>query len=110
MKEGDVFYRFYNAPITWSVGASDPILDKYICIKTTEKGGWIKKEGRDAGKKRFLRDKGRVHFAYPTIDEAWGSYIIRLNKRIEHLERQLNDTKLHLEKAKNYKYNKSRAD
>ena len=61
------------------------------------------KDGKTPKKKKWLNKKAYIIWAWPTKKEALNSFIIRKQRQIEILERQLENTKVALRKAENLK-------
>lgn len=64
-------------------------LYRYEVLKKTEKGRWIKLYDF-SDEKKFVLDGHGKRFAYPTIDLAKESFVMRKNRQIKHGERYIN--------------------
>ena len=101
-----IFYRYYatydvagpsiNGFSLWRAYLE---VDEYEVWKETPKGYWIIPKGMtkdpDCVKlyKKFVLKVANRKFAYPDKKSAFESFKIRTKRRIEHLERQLAQTK-----------------
>lgn len=64
-------------------------LRRFRVIRTTPKGVWLD----DYGVQRFVLNDARKRWAYPTIELARNSFLIRKRKQIGWLQSQLDHTK-----------------
>lgn len=60
-------------------------LRQFRVIRKTPRGVWLD----DYGLERFVLNDARKRFAYPTVELAWESFLIRKQKQIAHLKNQL---------------------
>jgi len=79
-------------------------LRKYDLIKETPKGYWIGFKNNYGIKigtwQKWISKTSRKRFAYPTEKEALNNFILRTERRIKILDRQLISCKIGLEIAK----------
>ena len=93
-----IFYRYSGY---WSWFSDRPhcrahiVLEEYVTLRHTPKGAWIlprhfttNKEAQERSK-RFIRLGARVSYAYPTKEEAWESFVIRQQKRLQYAKNNL---------------------
>ena len=86
--------RFYEEPAVegaWfryedSIGYGPEIwLRQFRVIRTTPKGVWLD----DYGRERFVLNDAHKRFAYPTIELARKSFLIRKRRQLVHLKNQI---------------------
>ena len=77
-----------------------PLLEKFTVVKQTPCGSWIQPYNMCPWMKpKFVLDSGRKRYAYPTMELAINSYIIRKTKQIGIFQARLDDAKLCLKQA-----------
>ena len=87
------FYRYVDVDI-YGIGIVIEIRD-YNLIRTTEKGYWIKRHGKE----RWVSKNSKKRFAYPSKEQALENYVARKKRQIIILETQLNRAKTALYQA-----------
>ena len=110
-READMkFYRYTTVEYAYYDSMSDeyrsrPFPDphlqctEYDLIRETPKGYWVGLKGLES-LDRWVSKTARKRFAYPTKAEALNSFIIRKERQIAILTRQLQAAEVALEKAK----------
>jgi hypothetical protein len=78
-------------------GYSDVTLSivEFILVKETPKGHWIQRiyETGFNGEIRWISKTSRKRYAYPTLEEALNSFIIRKKAQVNILKEQLTNAK-----------------
>jgi hypothetical protein len=72
--------------------------EEYEVFKKTAKGVWVQ-DKYGCGYKKFILNKAKKRFAYPTKKQALESFIKRKQSQLKHLERGLRDTNYALQIA-----------
>jgi hypothetical protein len=63
---------------------------KYKVLRLTPRGAWIQTAcSPSRGLQRFVLCKGKKKYAYPTLELAWESFLIRKQRRIQYLREQI---------------------
>jgi hypothetical protein len=115
--DAEYLYRFEDTTLPTAIGRitpegdSKPILYSkggvhlYKCLieKTTPQGYWVTMISGSfrIGDKKWVANYGRKRYAYPTIHEAWESYLYRKRKHLRLLECQIQLVRDRLEAHKN---------
>lgn len=73
--------------------------NEYDIIKTTPKGIWI----HDFPSKRWVSNKSKKRFAYPTKEEAITNYILRTKKYKQILSSRIEELNVYLRLAEDIK-------
>lgn len=91
----DLYYRYVDAPI-YSGYEPDYWLEKYPVTKRTPCGVWVDVWSVP----KFCLNDARKRFAYPTVELAFESYVIRREKQLWYLKRDHDKIVALLERAK----------
>lgn len=79
--EGECYYRYYDS------GGEYVYLHAFRVLRRTPKGVWVETEGYPRYE-RFVLDSGRRRFCYPTLEEAWASFLKRKERQLLILSAQ----------------------
>ena len=91
----DCWFRYENS---YSYDRNHPgyQLERLPILSRTSRGVWLNWYGQ----KKFCLTKSRKKFAYPTVELAFDSYVIRRTRQKQYLERDLAKVNILLELAK----------
>ena len=78
----EVLYRYIDSYPEYEGEPSNIYCRQYAIRKRTEKGVWI----MVAYQKKFVLNKAKKKFAYPTKEEAFKSFAIRKNHHMGHVK------------------------
>lgn len=78
------YYRYIDSYPIYESEASHIYCRDFCVVKRTEKGAWIK-EG-SFGRERFILDRAKKKFAYPTREGAFMSFAIRKRRHMQHVK------------------------
>ncbi len=88
----EVYYRYYEM-------GSYVGVEEFRVLRRTPKGVWVDTLGYRRPK-RFVLDSGRKRFCYPTLAEAWASFLKRKERQQAILAAQHDDVAKLLAKVK----------
>lgn len=78
---GEHYYRYYDS------GGDYILLMQLRVLRRTPKGVWVEDLG-GLRSERFVLDRGRKRFCYPTLAEAWASFLKRKERQLSILVAQ----------------------
>lgn len=79
--DGECYYRYYDS------GGDYVYLMQLRVLRRTLKGVWVEDWG-SLRPERFVLDSGRKRFCYPTMAEAWASFLKRKERQLSILAAQ----------------------
>ena len=92
-----VFYRYHDYPSFSLYRGRNVELEVYIGLRETKCGWWVDMGFDD---EKWVSNRGKKRFAYPTKEEALQSFIARKSRQAMLLEKQLRGAKEALSIAK----------
>lgn len=81
----ELYWRFHAYVDFWGADPAASITaSPWFVLRRTPKGAWVSPYKSDERLKRFVLDGARKRLAYPTKQEAWDSFLVRLRFREQY--------------------------